>query len=92
MMYSIAYACYSWTTTPSSIYIDVPFPIRLYETAVADLTVLIHGIVAFGQCNLIEVAPASTVLTYTSIQTPLDNYARSDKDCHWSIGKSQWII
>jgi hypothetical protein len=36
MMYSIVYAYYSQKTMPSSIYIDVPHTIRLYETGVVD--------------------------------------------------------
>jgi hypothetical protein len=66
MMIPLAYTNYSGTTTPSSIYIDVSCTIRLYETGVADLTLLIHGIVASGQCKLTpgtQAIPASTVLT-----------------------------
>jgi hypothetical protein len=64
-MIPLAYTNYSRTTTPSSIYINVSCTIRLYETGVADLTLLIHGIVASGQYKLTpgtQAAPASTVL------------------------------
>jgi len=47
---------------PRSIYIDVPYTIRLYETGVADQAVLILGIVASSQCSLAsgtEAVPAS---------------------------------
>ena len=40
-MYSIAYAFYSRTTTPSSRNIDVPHTVRLYDTGVVDHAVLI---------------------------------------------------
>jgi hypothetical protein len=67
MMYSIAYAYYSWTTTPSSIYIDDPYTIRLYETGVVGQAVLIQYInTASGfpaNASGTEVVPASTVLT-----------------------------
>jgi CRISPR/Cas system CMR subunit Cmr4 (Cas7 group RAMP superfamily) len=64
----------------------------VWETAIAYLTVLIHGIVASGQCYLTEAVPASTVLTHTSIQTSLDNHAQSDKDCHWASGKASGLL
>jgi hypothetical protein len=91
MMIPLAYAYYSWTTTPSSIYIDASYTIRLYETGVADLTVLIYGIVASGQYNLTprtEAVPASTVLTNTkkALLTPMydvtlhtERYSKSSK-------------
>jgi hypothetical protein len=67
MMYSIAHAYYSWTTTPSCIYIDVPYIIRLYETGVVGQAVLILYITTASgfsaNASGTEVVPASTVLT-----------------------------
>jgi hypothetical protein len=64
-MYSLSLAL-PGRLSPSSIYIDVPYTIRLYETGVADQAVLILGIVASGQCSPVsgtEAVLASTVLT-----------------------------
>ena len=66
MMYSLLLILLPGRLTPSSIYIDVLYTIRLYETGVADQAVLILGIVASDQCSLAsgtEAVPASTVLT-----------------------------
>ena len=62
---------FPWTTTSRSIYTDESYTVRLYETGVADQAVLIHGIVASGQClpagtkPVPAPVPASTVLTNT---------------------------
>jgi hypothetical protein len=65
MMYSIAYAFYYRTTTPSSIYIGVSYTRRLYETGVDDL---IHGIVASNQ--LIIDRTRQQILGYEMWDTP----------------------
>jgi hypothetical protein len=61
-----------------SIYTNVSYTVRLYETGVANLIVLIHGIVASGQCKL--TLETKTVLASTVLTNKINTGTRATSD------------